>query len=197
MKNFSRILALTLLATFWNSITAQLVLEEDLAFLESTAISKIEIKNPSFELPLFDSKLLPLTSTWQDCGTVEFPKETPVTIHQEGSFLFNVEQEPHDGNTYIGMVTRANESWESISQELVEPLKKDAKYFFRVYVSTSNQLKSPMAIGQSNIEAVYYNEPTVIRIYGGNSSCSDKTKLFESNPVLNIDWEPLHVKFST
>ena len=78
-------------------------------------------------------------SGWKDCGRSRFPDESPVDL-QPGSF--DVTLRPHEGRSYLGMVNRDNDTWESVTQQLIKPLKEGECYTFSLYLASSPKYKS-------------------------------------------------------
>ena len=69
---------------------------------------------------------------WQNCG---FMTETPTDIQPvlpPGEALFKVTKKSYDGNTYLGMVVRKNETNERISQKLLHLFSLHDS-FFRIF----------------------------------------------------------------
>ena len=83
--------------------------------------AKISLLNPSFEGRPGASSV---PKGWISGG---FENESPPDI-QPGQF--DCALQPLHGNTYLGLVTRDNETWERIGQRLREPLRKDSLYDF-------------------------------------------------------------------
>ena len=89
-------------------------------FQKSNTPSKvIELRNPSFE---DTPKPSVPPNEWENCGCV---KETPPDVHPTEGYRYGVPQFAIDGETYVGMVVRENDTWESIGQNLSKPLEKD------------------------------------------------------------------------
>ncbi|HZV43784.1 MAG TPA: hypothetical protein VFF90_04875, partial [Saprospiraceae bacterium] len=83
----------------------------------------IKLQNPSFEdTPRRGGEFSSPIKGWQDCGMTRFPGESPPDIHPVPATAWEVSKDPYDGATYLGMVTRDNDSWESISQALSSPI---------------------------------------------------------------------------
>ena len=80
----------------------------------------IKLTNPSFEDLPHHSKP---PRGWIDCG---FDGETPVDVQPNGTF--SVTKPAAEGNTYIGMVVRDNDTWEAVSQRLSRPLQAGQCY---------------------------------------------------------------------
>lgn len=131
---------------------------------------------------------------WWDCGGIEYPMESPPDIHQganrEESFWDN-EQPSAQGKTYLGMVVRESESFESLSQRLAMPLIGGRCYSFSVYLSMSPSYISGVA--NSNVER-NFTEPIVFRVWGGNGFCSSVELLLESPPIDHKEWREYNFK---
>jgi len=151
----------------------------------------IELKNPSFEgyptQGTFISPNLPtpLPKGWYDCGRIYFPEETPPDVHPNNYWENTVM--PSDGETYVGLVVRNNETWESVSQRLNTPLKKDQCYTFSIDLARSNNYWSRSKDGTDNVSN--YSTPAVLRVWGGTGFCNTDQLLTESIPITNSDWK--------
>ena len=145
----------------------------------------IQLSNPSFEgTPRPGS----LPSGWYDCG---FANETPPDLQPSGAF--NVIMSPNHGNTYLGLVTRDNDTCEGVAQRLVSPLESGVCYNFSLDLAKSEFYNSRSR--STNLQANYV-EPIKIRIYGGNSYCDKVEKLAESTLIDNIEWQKFQFKFT-
>ncbi len=148
----------------------------------------VYLKNPSFEgVPRAGGTTYPGISAagWIDCGRIMFPAESPPDIHP-GEF-FNVSKAPQDGRTYIGLVARENESWESVSQLLSEPLKAGNCYSVNLHLARSANYVN-RASNNPNDVVKAQNKALVLRIYGGLRPCEKKQILAESELVTHTDW---------
>ncbi len=136
----------------------------------------ISFVNPSFEgIP----KAGETPNGWYDCGKSE---ETPPDI-QPGAFA--VTKPPSQGNTYLGLVVRDNETNEGVGQRLSKPLEKDQCYEFTMDICRSElYLSTSKLTGQE----ANYATPAKIRIYGGNGYCSKAELLYETAVVTNTRW---------
>ena len=103
--------------------------------------------------------------------------------------LFGVTKKAFDGRTYLGMVTRDNESHERVAQNLTQPLLKGRCYAFSIYLCRSVEYLSA-SHNNSNI-AQAFSTPIVLRIYSGDAYCHQKELLAESALVENTDWSSL------
>lgn len=144
----------------------------------------IHFINPSFEgQPLEggfqNSSFL---KGWRDCG---FRGETPPDVHPVRGGNFSVGKTPAHGNTYIGMVTRDNDTWEQISQKLKKPLKAGKCYSFLIDLA-----RSEMYLSQSRLtgKPSNYVNPIKLRIHGGNEICGKEELLGETSLIKNNKW---------
>jgi len=155
----------------------------------------IYLSNPSFEdRPRQGGSTqfnLPIEG-WFDCGLIRFKGESPPDIHPTPGSAWKVQKYAIDGDTYLGMVVRDNDSWESLSQRLSHPLEKGSCYSFSIFLSRSGMYESRSHVTQS---AANYVTPTVLRIYAGNGFCGQQELLAESEPITNDEWRQFNFKF--
>jgi outer membrane protein OmpA-like peptidoglycan-associated protein len=144
----------------------------------------IELRNASFE----DA---PRHSTtpygWYDCGQVE---ETPPDI-QPGAF--EVLQKAADGNTYLGLVTRDNDTWEGVGQRLSQPMKAGECYTFSISLARAENY---ISISKTTRVEENFNKPIRLRIWGGTSYCSKKEKLAETITIKHTSWKEYSFKLN-
>lgn len=144
----------------------------------------ILLKNPSFEdMPRHSKPPI----GWFDCG---FAGESPPDVQPSGTF--KVTKTPVDGNTYLGMVVRDNDTWESVAQKLSDPIQNGSCYQFSL-----NLCRSELYVSTSRItdEEANYTTPAKIRIYGGNGYCDKAEVLAESAEVDNTSWKEFSFRF--
>ena len=147
----------------------------------------IELRNASFEgIP---HKGVPSDNNigikgWYDCGELQFRNESPADLHPIRAW--EVELGPSEGKTYLGLVVRDNDSWESVSQRLPAPLELGKCYSFSIDMS-----RSPYYVSHSRVteRVENYTEPAVLRIWGGNGVCGRQELLAESEVVNNNEWK--------
>jgi outer membrane protein OmpA-like peptidoglycan-associated protein len=154
----------------------------------------IYLGNPSFEdTPRAGGAgfLRPILG-WIDCGKTRFPDETPPDIHPHPA-AWQVQKQPHDGDTYLGIVVRDNESWESLSQAVSAPLKAGECYAFSAWLCRSDTYLSRRSQGGDSLYP--FTRPAVLRIFGGNGFCEEGELLAESKPVVSDNWERHTFKF--
>ena len=159
----------------------------------STAINAqtvIYLTNPSFEdRPGANNP----PAGWKDCGYSQFPGETPPDTQPSGSW--SVYKPANDGSTYLGMVVRENETYESVSQQLSGTLKKGKSYSFEIDICTSEIYLSPTKSSRNTGKEFNYTTPAVLRIWGGNGMCSKEVLLAESPTINNNEWKKFKFVF--
>lgn len=152
----------------------------------------IQLNNPSFEdRPHAGGQGIVGIKDWYDCGRINFPAESPPDIHP-GGFWKN-EILPNDGDTYLGMVTRDNETWESVSQRMNSPLQAGKCYEFSIDLAKSDTYISNSRV---NTNDTNYVRPTVLRIWGGAGPCTENQLLAESPPINHQDWRTYNFEFN-
>ncbi|NJK83344.1 MAG: hypothetical protein HC912_05515 [Saprospiraceae bacterium] len=124
--------------------------------LNAQSATVIELTNSSFEdFPRISKP----PRGWYDCG---FNNESPPDVHPvlDGG-EFRVMNDPQDKETYLGLVVRDNDTWESVAQRLIIPLKAGKCYTFSIYVARSITYES-----QSRVtgERANYATPARLRI---------------------------------
>ena len=144
----------------------------------------IYLDNPSFESNPGPS--MPPWG-WLDCG---FPGETPPDVQPNNTF--QVTKKAYHGSTYLGMVVRANETWEAVGQRLSSPLRKNNCYAFSVYLSRSETYLSPL---RGSPDTLNFDTPIKLRIYGGYGYCDKQYLLAESEIVAHTVWQQYKFKF--
>ncbi|MDQ3015823.1 MAG: OmpA family protein [Bacteroidota bacterium] len=159
-----------------------------LGSLSVSAQGVITLQNASFEdIPHKGAhNSLPI-SGWHDCGLSFFPSESPPDIHPVPINAWEVTKEPYDGMTFLGMVTRANDTYESLSQALSVPITAGVCYNFSAFISRSEQYKS--ATNSSSELLENFVRPSVLQIWGGNSFCDKAELLGESPSVSSSEWK--------
>ena len=149
-------------------------------FLMATAFGQetiIHLENPSFEDMPRPGKS---PTGWTDCG---FIGETPPDVQPDPTFSVNTL--PYEGSSYLGLVVRDNDTWESVCQRLKQPIKAGHCYQFSIYAARS---ETYISASRSRNRVANYNTPAKLQIWGGYSSC-EKTKLIgESEAIFETEW---------
>lgn len=144
----------------------------------------IYLKNASFEDIPRHSKV---PKGWIDCG---FPGESPPDIQPNGTF--NVNRPAYDGKTYLSMVTRDNNTWESVNQWLEINLEAGNCYVMSMMLCRSEFY---LSISRITEEQANYNTPIQVRIWGGKSQCDKMQLLAQTAPIDSYEWQEVIFPF--
>lgn len=148
----------------------------------------VYLKNPSFEdVPKYGA----VPGAWRNCA---FNHESPPDIHPIENGRFGVKQQPIDGDTYIGLVARDNNTTESLGQQLLSPLKGGQCYSLNMMLCRSEKL---MSRSRATGEIVNFSCPITLRIWGGLSPCGKKVQLAVSPEVDHTDWKNYSFHFQS
>jgi len=162
-------------------------------FAFSSIAQNITFPNPSFEdIPHVGLVNGLVAEGWLDCG---FPNETSADIQPSPLNVdpfFEVTKEAYHGRTYLGMVTRDNDSWESVGTRLHQPIKKGASYRFSVHLARSKKYTS---VSRSSNKLMDYTTPVVLRVWGTDRRCERKQLLGFTEAVDHINWKKYTIKF--
>lgn len=146
---------------------------------------EIKLDNPSFE----DYPRIGFAPKgWLDCG---FDGETPPDTNPTG--MFGVSKKAYHGATYLGMVARDNNTWESVEQKLKSPLLQDVTYTFSLYLAQSKMYNSQSRL---TLKDVNYNTPAILRIWASSNRCNRKELLAQSPPIESTNWEKYDFTFT-
>jgi len=163
-----------------------------------TDAQDVILRNPSFEdkprrgtYDQITGKRSTPIKGWYDCGQIYFPRATPPDIHDGQTDYWNTEVVAAQGKTYMTMVVREDDSFESVSQKLIGTLKAGQCYKFSIQLIRSKTYLSPT---QNSREEKNFTQPAVFRLYGGNSSCDNAELLAESPPIDNEKWQKYEFK---
>jgi len=143
-----------------------------LSFCPSLLLGQeIRLANPSFEGVPSDATM---PQQWSGCQRGSTPDILPG--------FWGVYLEPYEGESYIGLITREDGSFESIGQKLSSPFKKDECYRFTVELAHSNTYAN-------------YNLPIRLRIWGAKTRCSKDQLLAETTSIKHLDWKTYPLQF--
>lgn len=137
----------------------------------------ISLKNPSFEGKPVMSDTPP---HWRDCG---FAGESAPDVQPCGAF--EVSAVAGNGATYLGMVTRDNDTWEKVSAKLSSKMEAGVVYEFTIQLSKSATYQSASRLTG---EPTNFITPVVLRIFGGDGYCEKQQLLGVSPAIEHTDW---------
>jgi len=145
----------------------------------------ISLRNASFEdMPRNSSP----PRGWTNCGA---PGESPPDVHPDPEFLFRVGMKAQHGNTFLGMVTRDTETWESVGQQLTQPLTAGQCYQFDIQLARSLVY---MSLSRVTRQPANYVTPVKLRVWGGYSVCDKAQLLGQSDLIDNDKWSPYQLR---
>ncbi len=133
---------------------------------------KIFLNNPSFE---GDPQDATVPIGWHGCE----PGTTPDILPGP----WGVYTEPSDGETFMGLITRDNGTWESVGQRLKSTLNPPECYSFTIDLAHSGTYAN-------------YNQSIKLRIWGGETACSKDQLLLETPLIDHSDWKTYEVRFT-
>jgi hypothetical protein len=132
----------------------------------------IEIANASFDGEPADATM---PQGWMSCKEGTTPDILPG--------YWGVYNEPSDGNTYLGLITRKNNTWESIGQRFPAVLEKGSCYAWALDLAHSDTYTG-------------YNGPIKLRVWISKTKCSKDQMIFESPLIEHLTWKTYKIKFT-
>lgn len=130
------------------------------------------LTNPSFEGEPQDATV---PQGWFPCREGTTPDILPG--------FWGVHGEPSEGETYLGLITREDGSWESIGQRLPETLVPGECYTFSLDLSHASTYAG-------------YSQAIRLRVWGGAGHCGKEQLLFDSGPIDHGDWVTYKPEFT-
>lgn len=135
-------------------------------------LETIRLTNASFEGEAQDATM---PVGWFACAPLTTPDILPG--------YWGVYSEASEGETFMGLITRGNGSWESIGQRFSAPLKAKECYEFSIDLAHSKTYAG-------------YNQSLKIRIWGGRKRCGKDQLLAETKLIDHSDWETYTYRFT-
>jgi len=132
----------------------------------------IELVNSSFEGDPSDATV---PQGWMPCKEGTTPDILPG--------YWGVYTEPSDGDTYVGLITRQNNTWESIGQRLTNTLEKGRCYSWSMDLAHSDTYSG-------------YNNPIKVRIWASKLKCQKDQLIYESVVIEHLDWQTYSFRFT-
>jgi hypothetical protein len=97
--------------------------------------------------------------------------------------FWGVHQEASHGKTYVGLITRPDGSWESITQRLPFPLQADECYRFSIDLARSRNYAG-------------YRRPVRLLLYGGSRKGQKAQLLYRTDPIEHTYWKTYLPEFT-
>ncbi|MBT8231564.1 MAG: hypothetical protein HKO66_01430, partial [Saprospiraceae bacterium] len=89
---------------------------------------------------------------------------------------------PEDGDSYVGLITRGDGSFESIGQRLSHPLSNEHCYQFSIDLSFSDNYSG-------------YNNPLFLKIWISNKRGHRQQLIYKSPKIDHLEWKTYNVEF--
>lgn len=132
----------------------------------------IELSNSSFEGEPRDATV---PQGWMICKEGSTPDILPG--------FWGVYGEASDGDTYVGLITRINNTWEDIGQRLTSNLEKGTCYTWAVDLAHSDTYSG-------------YSGALKLRIWASKLKCQKDQLIYESPLIENSEWQTYQFKFT-
>ena len=133
--------------------------------------SQSSIKNGSFEGRPQDARM---PDGWFACSKTTTPDILPG--------FWGVYLSPADGESYLGMITRDDQTFESIGQRLKTPLKKAQCYEFNIDLAHAEAYAG-------------YDDNIRIEVYASKKKCRQDQLLFKSPIITHSLWRTYPITF--
>ena len=159
-----------------------------LVLVSHVLIGQNLLRNGSFEEGVGQPGRLP--RYWINAGQIEY---SPPDVHTVTRKHFGVLQAPADGKAYVGLVARADFSFEAIAQRIKPNLMAGTTYELTLTVCHSTELLS-LSGGRS---PEYFDAPVPFDVYVSNTGNGSAFELVHrSAPVDHADWRTYTVRFT-
>ena len=135
-------------------------------------IGQVILSNPSFEDEAQDATI---PQGWFGCEDGTTPDILPG--------YWGVNNIPADGSTFMGLITRANGSFESVGQRLSNKLERGECYRFSIDLAHSKQYSG-------------YNDKIRLRIWMSKKKCKREQLVFESPVIDHSRWKTYNIDFN-
>jgi len=136
------------------------------------SVAQITISNASFEGEPSDASM-PAGWYAESYGT------TPDILPG----YWGVYNEASEGDTYLGLITRSDGSFESIGQRLEKALQKNTCYRFALDLAFSDNYSG-------------FNKPLHLKIWISDSKGKRQQLIYKSKKISNQEWEKHSVEFT-
>jgi len=140
--------------------------------LSSSITAQIQLNNPSFEDTPSDATT---PMGWFECEEYTTPDIMPG--------YWGVYNEASEGETFVGMITRENGTFESIGQRLSHTMKADICHTISLDLAHSDSYSG-------------YNKSIKLRVWIASEKCGEHQMVFESPLIEDIDWKTFEIEFT-
>lgn len=130
------------------------------------------LRNPSMEGEPLDATM---PDAWHACQEGTTPDIGPGP--------WGIETEPYDGETYVGLITRPNGTWEAIGQRFSAPLTAGECYSMSIVAAHADTYAG-------------YNNNGRLRVYIGSDKCGYDQLILDIKSLKHTDWKAYEMKFT-
>lgn len=148
------------------------ILNLSLFLLLCSALSAQHFVNNSFE---GDPQEAFVPVGWHKCSPLTTPDILPG--------VWGVYEEAAEGNTFVGLITRNDGSFETIGQRMPIPLEPGQCYRFSLFAAHSETYAG-------------FNDPIRFRIWGGEEKCRRSELIYESGTIDHSNWKQFIIEFT-
>ena len=134
--------------------------------------SQSGLNNPSFEGPPQEATT---PQGWEPCRLGTTPDMLPGP--------WDVATPARHGNSFMGLITRSDGTWESVGQLLVQPLEASQCYTFQLYLARSDKYAN-------------YNMPVRLRIWASPDKNTEPELLAETSAIDHEEWKKYEFSFT-
>lgn len=138
-------------------------------YVSNAGISQELLRFPSFEMDT-------LSKYWKGCNFNTSPDHQP--------YQMGVNTIAKNGNKYISLVARDNNTFEDIGQRLIEP----------IIVGQSYSLQLDLAYSEDYISS--FKNPIKLKVWLGRDSCEKGELIWKSPAITHEEWETYQFLFS-
>ncbi len=138
----------------------------------STCAAQLIFNNPSFEDEPSDATV---PMGW-------FPCE-PGTTPDIGPGPWGIDLEAEEGETYVGLITRSDGTYEAIGQRFPDVLEKELCYTFKLSAAACDTYSG-------------FNGRVKFRVWGGTKKCKRSQLLYESETIDYTEWKEHEINFT-
>lgn len=138
----------------------------------STCAAQAIFNNPSFEDEPSDATV---PMGWFPCANGTTPDIGPGP--------WGIDLEAEEGETYVGLISRSDGSFEAIGQRFPDKLVKGTCYEFRLSAASCDTYSG-------------FNERIKFRVWAGTRKCKRSQLLYESDLVDYTEWKEHRIKFT-
>jgi len=139
--------------------------------LTNHAFAQLFVPNPSFEDKPVDATT---PVGWYPCEPYTTPDIFPG--------YWGVYNDPSDGNSFIGLITRQDGSFESIAARLNQALTAKECYRMKIDLAHSKTYAG-------------YNKPLSIKIWVGTKKCRKGQMIYHSEEIKHSEWKTYNIEF--